>query len=1075
MRSSWFDPLSRGLGVVALVAALAAWSAPLGAQETGRVSGQVVAAGSLQPLSGAQVVVAGTGIGALTNDQGRYLLLNVPAGQTDIRVIMVGRHTGEATVAVTAGEITVQDFQMEESAVTLDEIVVTGTGIATERRKLGNTIASLNTSQLENAPVTSVSELFSARQPSVIALPGGGLAGQGAEIRIRGVSTLSQSQEPIIYVDGVRIDNGGGFGEYVSAGGSGTTSRLDDIDPESIERVEILKGAAAATLYGTEASKGVIQIFTKRGREGAPQWNLHLEQGFTKVPENRILPISDFASDPAEVARMNSFFGANVQPYEVLERQRLPDFFETGYNSSASLSVGGGGSLINYFVSGRVTYEDGPFGQEDLGPARDLNRKAQATANLDIFPFENFRLRFSSLFSNVHHETPNNANNIYAPMEGGYIGQLRLSQPGNEYGSPVFATPREGMQVTTGQDVEHYAGSVNLNYQPFEGISLDGTFGIDVVNDRTFENIPFGWNVDDFTTSDVRGDRDIGDRNNQQVTIDVKGSWTGNFGDRIANTFLVGAQGYINESTASGGQGENFPGPGLEVAGAAADQTLNENFLRVVNGGVFAQNQIGFDDWLFGTVGARYDKNSAFGESAGGEFYPKASLSAIVSDALGWTNTTLSTVRVRAAVGRSGLQPGAFAKFTTFAPLASDVGPGIAPDNLGNEELKPEVSTEVEFGAEFGFMNDRHSLEVTYWDRTVKDALVLRQFPVSGGFRARQLDNIGQLDANGWEIGLRTAVFRGDNFEADFFANASYMDEVVTSLGGSPPIKIGGSYARYRNHIWEGRPPGVFLGAKLQDVPIPLDIGTMLGANGLPLGASCAAPTREQALAYFSEPRSVPDASGDYDVLPIDCGKVSFLEQELGKPTPDWTGAFGTTFRFLQSFELSTLFEFKAGDFYVQDLSGAFRKSHPVIGRNTPVSARLEAILANPASTAEQRLQAAIDYAKTERSLAPMSGMNNIYPADLLRWREASLTYRVPNDFAQKFSASNMSVTLSGRNLYLWVNDEYTGIDPEINNNGIGEDCDLEGAGTDCNFLSSVEAWGIPIPRRIALSIRVGF
>jgi TonB-linked SusC/RagA family outer membrane protein len=1068
----------RALG---LLAAAALWPSLVAAQEPGRISGQVAQANTGRPIAGAQVFVAGTGIGVLTNDAGRYLLLNVPAGQTDVRVIMVGFRTGEQTVAVGPGETVALDFTLEESAIALDEIVVTGAGVATERRKLGNSIASITSREIEAAPINSVSELFTGREAGVVGLPSGGLGGQGAKIRIRGTSSLSQSQQPIVYIDGIRVDNSGGFGQYVSAGGSGTTSRLDDIDPETIERVEILKGAAAATLYGTEASNGVIQIFTKRGREGAPQWNLSLESGFSKVPTNRILPIADWAEDPnvasggsfrssGDLQRMRTFFDRpDLQPYEVLEVQRLPDFFETGLHSTTALSVSGGTSIVNYFVSGRYAYEDGPFGQEDLGPANDRNKKFQATANLDLFPLQNLRVRFNSFFSRTEHATPNNANNIYAPMEGGYIGQLRLSEPGNDYGSPVFATPREGMQVETEQTVEHYAGSFNMNYQPWQGISLDGTVGIDVVNDRAFEHIPFGWNVDNFTTSDVRGDRDIGDRNRQELSVDFKGSWTKDFTDRISSTFLVGAQGFINEVTASGGQGENFPGPGLEVASAAADQTLEEDFLRVVNTGVFAQEQLGWDDWLFATVGARYDRNSAFGETAGGELYPKASVSAIVSDALRWENETLSTLRVRGAIGRSGLQPGAFAKFTTFAPLASEEGPGIVPDNLGNQDLKPEVSTEWEVGAEFGFMSDRHSLELTYWDRTVKDALVQRQFPVSGGFRAQQLDNIGELVGKGLEIAVQTEIVQTQSVEFDLFVSAAWMEEEVASLGGAPPIKVGGSYARPRNHIFEGLPPGVYLGAKLQDVPIPLDAGSM------GLGENCTAPSREQALTYFSVPRTPPDGAADYEVLPVACGTIQFLEQILGKPTPDWAGSFGGTLRIGQNWEFSNMFEFKAGDYWVQDLSGAFRKAHPVIGRNTPTSARLEAILADPSSSAEDRLEAAIDFALTERSLSPMSGMNNVHRADFLRWREASLTYRVPDEYVQRFGANNMSVTLSGRNLNLWVHSDYEGIDPEINTYGLGEDCDLEGAGRDCNFRDSIEAWGIPIPRRFALSVRVGF
>ena len=173
------------------------------------------------------------------------------------------------------------DFQLRQTTLALDQIVVTGAGVATERRRLGNTIATIDVGDLQTAPVNSMSEILTGREPGMVGLPGGGVAGEGARIRIRGSASLSQSNEPVIYVDGIRVDNAQGFGPGMGAPG-GSPSRLDDINPESIERIEILKGAAAATLYGTQASNGVIQIFTKRGQAGTPRYDVSIEQGFSR-------------------------------------------------------------------------------------------------------------------------------------------------------------------------------------------------------------------------------------------------------------------------------------------------------------------------------------------------------------------------------------------------------------------------------------------------------------------------------------------------------------------------------------------------------------------------------------------------------------------------------------------------------------------------------------------------------------------------------------------------------------------------------------------------------------------------
>src|SRR5204862_1950984 len=238
------------------------------------------------------------------------------------------------------------------------------------------------------------------------------------------------------------------------------------------------------------------------------------------------------------------------------------------------------------------------------------------------------------------------------------------------------------------------------------------------------------------------------------------------------------------------------------------------------NAGAFVQEQLGYKDFSFATVGGRYDRNSAFGRTSSGVFYPKASASVVPSALSGWGNgpftSHLSTLRFRAAVGQSGLQPGAFDKFTTFAPLASQAGPGLAPDNLGNPDLKPEKATEWEAGAEIGILHDLAAVDVTYWNRVTRDALWLRQYPPSGGFRRVQLSNVGRIDGHGWEVLVNVLPVNRPDVSVKVFANAAYLWEIVKSLGGSPPLKVGGSYPRYRNFVKEGYAPNSLFGAKLQ-------------------------------------------------------------------------------------------------------------------------------------------------------------------------------------------------------------------------------------------------------------------
>ena len=237
------------------------------------------------------------------------------------------------------------------------------------------------------------------------------------------------------------------------------------------------------------------------------------------------------------------------------------------------------------------------------------------------------------------------------------------------------------MQQTVEQNVEHFTGATQLNYRPIANLNLDATFGIDVVNQISEEFRPFGWNIDDFTTSEVDGSRIYSDRNFSEITLDTKATLDNEFGERFESTFLFGAQGFITESVISSGIGRNFPGPGFGVAEAAGTQLVEEILEEVVNAGVFFQEQVGYNDFLFATVGGRYDANSAFGSDFSGVFYPKIQGSLVVSDAPFWTpNRTVTSLRFRAALGQSGLQPSAFAARTTYAALTAARRPRHRPD-----------------------------------------------------------------------------------------------------------------------------------------------------------------------------------------------------------------------------------------------------------------------------------------------------------------------------------------------------------------------------------------------------------
>ncbi|MEX2467340.1 MAG: SusC/RagA family TonB-linked outer membrane protein [Gemmatimonadota bacterium] len=1057
----WIPGSWLGTALAALAIAVAV---PLQASAQGTITGTVTEAGTQRPLSNAQVYIEGTTLGSLSNARGQFLIVNAPVGEATVRAELIGFAATEQTVSVVAGETATVNFELRQTTLQLDQIVVTGAGVATERRRLGNTIATVDMSDLDNAPVNSMSEILTGREAGVVGLSGGGVAGQGSRIRIRGSASLSQSNEPVVYVDGIRVDNAQGFGPGIGAPG-GSPSRLDDINPESIERIEILKGAAAATLYGTQASNGVIQIFTKRGQSGAPRYDVSIERGFSQFPLGRMDDHAGFvrAQGPTGttdvgVTGVQERWGLSVQPYEVFEVDMIGEQFGTGISETYSASMTGGTQAVTYYLSGRFASEDGPYdGEKFAGPglrvSNDKSERMQFNANVELFPHDDIRVRVSSNYTEMNHEVPDTNNNIFGVLSSIINSRPERASQTNLFGSPAFATTRENWHRLRDQQVQRFGGAFTTVWQPTSNVTLDATVGIDMVNQRGVRFIPFGWDVDGFTGSNLTGSRQVGDRNHREITLDIKSTWSTSFLDDFTAELLVGGQGFLTRTLSQSGSGGDFPGPGLEVAGAGANQSISESFLEEANVGVLGQAQIGFRDYAFLTVGGRYDEHSAFGETAGGAFYPKVSGSVIPSQLPGWESELLSTFRIRAALGTSGLQPGAFAQFTTFAPLASAGGPGVSPSNLGNPDLKPETSLEWEVGTELGLFEDRASIEFTYWNRTVTDVLVDRQFAPSGGFSSTQLDNIGEMKSWGVEIGTNVVAVATPDFSANLFANGSFLREEITDLGGAPPLKVGGSYPRYRQFTREGFHPGAFFGPVLDDS----------GETHVHLG-DCVPLTQAELNTYVSQPR---DPSNIQSFVQ-DCGTPASLEHFLGKPVPDWQGAFGTDLTFFGNLSLNTLFEYRFGNFQIHNLDGAFRRSHPLIGRNTRQSAEVFATLINPASTTAERAAAAEEWATELVALSPYDGLNEIHDADWLRLREVSLTFRTPVAWAERVGASSLSVGASARNLALWT--KFPGTDPELDTAaGDGQ------GGLTSNFNVGTVGWGVPLPRRISFMIRAGF
>jgi len=655
----------------------------------------------------------------------------------------------------------------------------------------------------------------------------------------------------------------------------------------------------------------------------------------------------------------------------------------------------------------------------------------------------------------------------------------RCTGMGNPWGAPPgFGTPRELLQNERVVDTRHFTGSLHASWSGAWGLSARGTVGIDQVDQRWDSLWPFGWRVDGVSSQGIPPDgvRDLRSRTHREVTLDGAASWSADLGNDFTSALTAGGQIFLTDEWGSGAFGAVFPSPGVTEI-QSAEFKFPESFSRSkVSLGGYVQEQLGFRDWLFATVGSRFDRTSAFGSEAGSAVYPKASVSASLSDLPSWSVSWLPTLRVRAAVGQAGLQPGAFDKLTTFTPLPTPGGPGIEPENVGNADLRPERATEVEVGVDAELFGGRVGFDLTLWDRGTTDALILTPFPAAGGFLEPQLENIGRLDAHGLELSVRGNPVERSDLSLSLFGSAAYLSETITDLGGTPPVTVSGNYTRHRNAIVEGYAPGSFFGARL--IPV----------CGADVDRRCYTPGA--TVPYDIDGDGQPDTEEDFrafltslDVVSLDAlapllddedGDGDPLDHFLGKPVPDWQGSVGADVTIGSRLTLSTLFEYRVGN-EVANLGEAFRNSHPGIGRNVREAAQVESTLLDPATRSDDdaRLAAAMKWANELISLFPYSGLNLVERGDMMRWRELSVTYRVPSAWAGAVGASDLSLTLTGRNLAVWT--AYGGTDPEANELGRCGSAGEAETPLQCNFLDANDMLTLPLPRRIGLALRAVF
>ena len=834
------------------------------AQAQSTISGRVTDARSTLPLSGVSVEVEGTRFGATTDSAGQYRINGAPAGAQTL----IARRIGYASLRrpVAEGRPATVDFALAVSATMLDEVVVTGTAGGELRRSIGNAVSTIDAADmLAKSAATNITSLLNARAPGLNVLPTSGRLGAGPAIQIRGRSSIGLSNSPLVYVDGIRFNSASGTGPVAVSGGLGgqgsqVGGRLNDINPDDIESIEVISGPAAATIYGTEAAGGVIQIITKRGRAGEkPSLSFRMETGslYLRDAENR-LP-TNYAKD-----KTGAIVAWNAIKQESDSGRSL---FRTGLTRRYIGSASGGREAVRYYASG--AYEN-DYGIEPNNSMRQFSSHANLSTSLSPSTEMTTSLNYTQKSEHL------GADQGASAFLGAQYGHPVLFAAGRGF-YPNFPPEVPQQLYDNAVGVNRFTGSTTLNNTSIKWFAQRATVGIDYATEdaRAIERFATPELAPLLSAAQAGGRIGQTLRRNTIITADYSGTAKFNLTSTIGSSTSIGGQFYNTESNSSFLGGSGFPAPGVETVssvaspvGATQSQTINTTI------GAYGQQQFSWRDRFYLTAALRVDNNSAFGEDFKWVTYPKLSASWIVSDESWWPLAgTVNTFRLRSAYGESGRQPNAFSALRTFTPIAG--ANGITPGNIGNPDLKPERGKEVEVGFESNLWN-RLDLNVTYFTKQTYDAIISQAVAPSSGFSSSRFMNLGRVDNHGFEAQATLQALSRRNFTWEVTGNVGTNRDEIKDLGGVPSI-----IATYGGQNVVGYPVQGLWSRRVLSA-------TRDATTGLATQVLCD-----------SVGKGVP------------CGTAPFVY--MGTQTPRVTGAVANTFSIGKRLRLFALTDFKRG------------------------------------------------------------------------------------------------------------------------------------------------------------------
>jgi TonB-linked SusC/RagA family outer membrane protein len=961
--------ISSALTIMCLV------STPLLEAQT--ISGSVRDQATGAPLEAVQVFIAGANVGGLSQASGQYLLLNVPVGTHTVTAQLIGYREVSVVVTVAAGQTVVQNLVMSAQALQLDEIVVTGTGTGARLREIGNSVTILDASIAEVRPLQTVTDLLRGRVAGVMIQQGGGMPGAASALKIRGSSTMREvAQTPLIYIDGVRVNNR-------FENGTRDVNRMDDLDPAMIESIEVIKGPAAATLYGTEAANGVIQIITKRGQAGLTQWNFTMRQGAAWFADPATHTPTNWAVSSVTDAALGLTEG-QVGSFNVLENEaERSGLFRNAHNQYYGLDVSGGTAAFQYFVSGSVGSEQGAtFNSWAKRYNGRVNISAQPTDDLTIAANMGFNLLRMRMAGDYPYEEAvrSTAKNLGPTGCRGTVpsGVLCDKRGYDRYPPEQWVERQEDYH-----EANRMTAGVTVNHDPSAWFSQRLTFGLDLTDqlESSLDNFLTPVSAQFWRSRDAAGNKSTGRESVLYSTFDYGASAIRELSSSLRATSSAGFQVYSKSIENVSGSGSGFPALGLASVSATGDRSGSESLTENNTVGVYFQQQLGWNDKFFITAAVRADDNSAFGESFDLVYYPKISGSWVVREGGG---NFINAFRLRGAYGESGQQPDAFDAIRSYTTRASPSGSAtVRPDAPGNTELGPERGQEIELGFDASFLNDRVSLDFTYYDQKTTDAIVGRRLAPSQGFLDRQFVNVGEISNKGIEVALNARIIDGQSLAWDVGLNLATNNNKVVDLGLDAEFLSTGWTSR---HV-EGRA-----------------VGSMFAPDVI---FAEFLPNSEQ---INRDTMRCDNGHGQ----PVICNEAAWIYQGHPDPTVD---GYLTTGISIGDLTIDAMFQGRFGQ-TKYSLQGWWRWASRKQAKLNVLPLEHDDI--NEVAEAQYGSSGEFDLWVNE--------------ASFIRFKELSLSYAIPESLAAKVGSTRGTVSLASRNLaMLWTNwPEWPHHDPEI-------------------------------------------